>query len=68
VGLSNWLHLDDCTVKATTDKAVLVEYEGEEHWIPRSQISDGDELEKGDEAITVSVTEWWARRNGFEVD
>jgi hypothetical protein len=40
---------------AATDMAVLVEIEGSEEWIPRSQIEDGDEWEKGDAGdITIS--------------
>lgn len=49
-------------VKATgaTEKAVLCEIDGEEHWIPRSQIDDDSEVyEKGHEG-TLVITEWLA--------
>ena len=39
MGHSNYVHLD---------AAVLVRYEDVAYWIPRSQIADSEEFEKGD--------------------
>jgi hypothetical protein len=62
---SQWVHLDDCKVIRTTEKALLVEYEGEEIWLPISQVSEGDKYEAGDEC-TISVTAYIAREKGIE--
>ena len=67
---SNWVYLDDCTIKHITDKAMLVECEefDEPKWIPLSQVEDPDKFDIGDEEITVGVSSWWAQKNGLEVD
>jgi hypothetical protein len=50
--------------------AVLVEIDGEEHWIPDSQIDEdseiyhGCDLERGDVAIII-MTEWIAQEKGL---
>lgn len=55
-----------CTFIASTDKAILIEVDGVEDWIPRSQISEASEdledldgLEKGDE-VTITIPTWLA--------
>jgi hypothetical protein len=68
MGASNWVHLEDCTVLRTTEKAVQVEWQGEELWLPRSQVSEDEKYEAGDSGVTISVTEWLARQKGIEVD
>lgn len=66
---SRWVHLEDCTVRGETDKALLIAYNGEEYWVPRSQIADeGENLNKGDKGVTISITEWIAQQKGIEVD
>lgn len=45
-------------IKHVTAKAVLIATEdGEEIWVPKSQIVDADES-------CLTVTEWWANENG----
>ncbi len=51
-------------IKKTTDRAVLVVIEGEEHWIPRSVCLDGDSLSVGDDDLIVA--DWWLEKNGIE--
>ena len=51
-------------VIAATDAAVLVEIEGSEEWIPRSQIEDGDEWEKGDKG-DITISEWLCVQRGW---
>lgn len=63
---SGYLHLEDCNIKAVTERAILVEYDGEEIWFPVSQVADPDVFEKGDEGVTVSVSEWIANQKGIE--
>lgn len=69
MGQSNYVHLDPCNVIAVTEKAVLIEYDDEKHWIPVSQLADGEDhnYEAGDKDITVSVSEWIAKQKGIEV-
>lgn len=50
-----------------TEKAILVEHYGEEHWFPKSQIKCRYlecELEDGDE-IEIGVPEWILRQKGI---
>ncbi len=55
----------DVVVKKTTDKALLCEIDGEEHWIPRSQCLDGTSVEdEGDEGSIV-IPAWLARAKGI---
>jgi hypothetical protein len=67
MGQSNWVHLDDCEIKRETEKAFLIEYEGEELWLPKSVLSEADNYEVGD-VVTLSVQEWWANDKGLESD
>lgn len=66
MGQSQFVHLEECRIVRETDAAFLIEHDGEEHWIPKSQIADPDTYEAGDEDVTVSVTEWIAKQKGIE--
>ena len=62
---SNWVHIEGKILKET-DAAFLIKVdEGEEHWIPKSQISDPDDYKEGDIG-TISITEWIAEQKGIE--
>ena len=60
---------------AASEKAVLLEIEGEEFWCPRSLIVDGDELENensveadfGDRGSNCElwIKEFWCEENGL---
>jgi len=52
------------TVKATTDRAVLLEYEDDEQWIPLSLVQDGERLQRGDET-EVEIATWKAEELGW---
>lgn len=56
-------------VKRVSDKALLCEIDGEEYWVPKSQIVDGGavtaESEEGAEGDIV-VTAWWAHERGLD--
>lgn len=70
MGLSNGddtIELDDVTIKATTAKAVLVEYNDDEQWIPLSLIDVHEttvELMRG-ETGTLSVAAWLVKKHGW---
>lgn len=61
----SWVHLDVEEVKRETDKAFLVVIDGEQVWIPKSQIDSPDDYEEGDTNCTISVTEWIANEKGL---
>lgn len=67
MSFSQWVHLEDCTVKKVTERAMLIEYDGNDVWLPLSQVSEAEQYEEGDEGITISVTEFIAREKGIEV-
>lgn len=60
----------DVTYLHQTDKAVLINYEGKEYWIPDSQIDEDSEayvgckLDKG-EKVTLICSEWIALNKGM---
>lgn len=47
----------EAVVTRTTEKAVLVEIDGNEIWIPRKVCLDGDALDVGDDDLVVA--DWW---------
>jgi hypothetical protein len=63
---SNYVHLDVDEIVAETDKALLLRLQdGEEVWIPLSQIANSDDYNVGDSNCTVSVTLWIAEQRGL---
>jgi hypothetical protein len=66
MGFSSWVHLDVDLVVAESENALLLEIDGDQHWIPKSQISEPGTYAKGDKDVTVSVTEWIAKQKGLE--
>lgn len=62
---SNWIHLDVEKVVKETENALLILLEGEEIWIPKSQVSEPETYGEGDEEVTISVTEWIAKQKGL---
>ena len=62
---SSWVHVDVEEIKAETDKAFLFVIDGEERWVPRSQVADPDDYKRGDKEASVSITEFIARKLGL---
>ena len=63
---SNWVHLDVDEIVAETEKAFRVRLEdGEEVWLPFSQIADAENYSEGDTDCTISVSEWLAKEKGL---
>jgi len=53
-------------IEAETDKAILVDFDGEKTWVPKSQIHDDSEVwSKENDSGTLIVTRWWATKNGL---
>lgn len=52
------------TVKRATDKAILLELpNGNEQWVPRSVIFDGDIYDEGD--TNPEIAEWFCEKEGL---
>jgi len=67
---SNFLYLEDAEVVRTTDAAILINYDGAQHWIPKSQTAPDDRemisgLVPGD-VVTLGITEWIADQKGID--
>lgn len=55
----------DVKCTAETPDAILVEIDGDEHWIPKSQVSEDSEVyEEGGEGKLV-ITTWIATQKGL---
>ncbi len=71
MGSTNYVHLEDCTLSALTEKAALVVHDGAAHWLPFSQLGPGEEaklhkVEIDREEFTLTITEWIAEQKGIE--
>jgi hypothetical protein len=54
--------IHDVIALKETEAALLVEIEGEEFWIPKSQIDDDSEVYKADTEGTLIITLWLAEK------
>lgn len=59
-----WRH--PARVVHNTDNALLVDIEGDEYWIPKSQIHDDSEVWKKGQEGDLVIHYWYARKLGFE--
>ena len=60
----DYIWLEEIEIIHATDAAVLIDDEGAEFWLPRSQLKDGEELEAGFSG-DIGVARWLAKRKGF---
>jgi hypothetical protein len=59
------MQFDEVEVKHVTEKAMLLKFpDGEEHWIPKSQIEETSVDEKGDTG-TVVLKKWICEQRGL---
>jgi hypothetical protein len=61
---NDMIDVEDLEFLHETDSAILVECDGEEVWLPLSQIEWDGDAERGD-TITVSMPEWLAEDKGL---
>ena len=61
----NKVRLEDVFVLAETTKALLVDIDGEEHWIPTSQIDDDSEVYKKGQEGQLVISDWIAGEKGI---
>lgn len=52
-------------IKAETDAAFLCVVNGDDHWIPKSQIESPEDYGRFDEGITMLITLWIADQKGL---
>lgn len=58
----------DCVAIKETDKALLVEIDGDEQWIPKTAVHEDSEVyQEGDEGDLV-LKGWFAQKIGVELD
>lgn len=65
---SKWVHVTVDRIERVTPMALLVTIGDEEYWLPKSQISEANKYEEGDEDLTLSITEWIAEQKDIEGD
>ncbi len=63
--MSEPFSIEDVTVEAETDAALLVVIDGEKVWLPKSGIHDDSEVYAKDTDGTLVVHEWLARKRGW---
>lgn len=68
MGASSYVHITVEEILRETENALLILLDGDELWVPRSQVAGGDDYTQGDRDVTLSVTEWWANKNGVQGD
>ena len=59
-----YVSINECDVTWVTDMAVMLEIDGVEYWIPRSQIEDGDSVEVSDNQ-DLELTDWICDQKGL---
>ena len=58
-----YIELETDEVVKVTQEAVLVDIDGREVWMPKSQIKDGVDIHydlEGEEGVILEIAEWWA--------
>ena len=62
---SNKARFDDCHCIAETASALLVVIDGQQHWIPQSQVDDESEVYAYKHEGELVVSEWIAIQKGL---
>lgn len=64
--IDSWVTLKVAKVEAVSPKAILVHLEdGQEVWLPKSQLQDADSFVKGAENLEIQASEWIAGEKGL---
>jgi hypothetical protein len=64
--MASTVTISGVVVEAETDSAILCDIEGEEIWIPKSQIDDDSEVYEMGTNGDLVITQWIARKKGLE--
>lgn len=65
MGRNDVHYFDDVLALRETEKGLLVQYEGEEFWVPKSQISSDSEVSEKDDQGVLAIPEWLAEEKGL---
>lgn len=66
---SPWVHLDFDLIVAESQKAFQIEFaNGRTLWVPMSVIADHEDYGRGNTNGSISVQEWWAKKEGMSND
>lgn len=60
--------VEDVSCERETAAAILVEIEGEEMWVPKSQIHEDSEVYEKDTSGSLIVSKWWGKQKGYWED
>lgn len=55
----------DCDCIKETEKAILVNIDGEEKWIPKSQVVEQSDVQGEGDSGTLAITRWFAEKEGL---
>jgi hypothetical protein len=69
---TTYVHLEDCTLSALTERAALVCYDDEEYWFPLTQLGPGEaeklhKVRLNADEFTLTVTEWIAKQKEIDI-
>ena len=59
------VYIDDVTCKRDTLKAILVDIDGEDHWIPVSQLDDETQVSAAGDCGLLVISTWIAKQRGL---
>lgn len=57
--------IEDVEVLRETDDAILVQFDNQELWVPKSVIHDDSEVYEMGCDGTLIIAEWWAEKKGL---
>ena len=59
------VELDDATVEAETDLALLCNINEKSHWIPKSVVHEDSEVSSEGDTGTIVIMRWFAEKEGL---
>ena len=59
------VEIDDVTVEAETDLALLCNIDDKQHWIPKSVVHEDSEVSGESDTGTIIVMRWFAEKQGL---
>ena len=59
------VELDDATVEAETDLALLCNINEKRHWIPKSVVHEDSEVSSEGDTGTIVIMRWFAEKEGL---
>lgn len=62
---ARWIEIEIDEVIRESDKAFLLRIDGEEHWIPKSQIQSPEDIRIGECEFEIKISEWIADQKGL---